>query len=87
MCDGRVRGPGMKESTADALLNTILTEKTLSVHMKKAYISWDKYPMDIILQKGTYKGMPYMCIVKMQNKGKRDGLILLRSFGTSLENS
>ncbi|KAH9203656.1 chitin synthase-domain-containing protein [Leptodontidium sp. 2 PMI_412] len=80
MVDGRVRGPGMEETTADALLNTILTEKTLSVTIKNAYTGWDNSPMDIILQKGTYKGLSYMCIVKMQNKGKRDGLILLRSF-------
>lgn len=83
ICDGRVRGPGMEETTADSLLNTILLDKTLSVHIKDAYMGWDKQPMDIIMQKGTYKGLPYMCIVKMQNRGKRDGLILLRSFGTS----
>ncbi|KAF2273519.1 uncharacterized protein EI97DRAFT_383471 [Westerdykella ornata] len=80
ICDGRVRGPGMTETTGDCLLNTILTEKTSTIHMKNAYLAWDKIPMDIIMQKGTYKGMPYMCIVKMQNRGKRDGLILLRSF-------
>jgi chitin synthase len=81
ICDGRVKGPQMKESTANALLHTILAVKTSRIHMKNAYMAWDKYPMNIIIQKGTYKGLPYMCIVKMHNKGKRDGLILLRSFG------
>jgi chitin synthase len=82
ICDGRARGPGMTETTGDCLLNTILTEKTSCALIKNAYMAWDKEPMDIMLQKGTYRGLPYMCIVKMTNKGKRDGLILLRSFGT-----
>jgi chitin synthase len=79
--DGRARGPGMSETTGDCLLNTILTEKTTSCRINNAYMAWDKEPMDIMFQKGTYRGMPYVCIVKMTNKGKRDSLILLRSFG------
>ncbi|KAH9877748.1 hypothetical protein J1614_002965 [Plenodomus biglobosus] len=80
ICDGRARGPGMTETTGDCLLNTILTGKTYRKHIKNAYIAYDKEPMDIIMQKGTYRGLPYFCIVKMTNKGKRDGIILLRSF-------
>lgn len=82
ICDGRVRGPGMQQTTADTLLYSILADKAYRVEMKNAYIGWDKKPMSIILQKGTYEGMPYMVIVKTQNQGKRDSLILLRSFGT-----
>lgn len=82
VCDGRARGPGMARTTADCLLHNILTEKTLSVTIRKAYIGWDKHPTDIILQKGVYKTVPYLCIVKMENAGKRDSLILVRSFGT-----
>jgi chitin synthase len=33
-----------------------------------------------VVQKGTYGGIPYLCIIKEQNQGKRDGLILVRSF-------
>ncbi|KAF2848143.1 glycosyltransferase family 2 protein [Plenodomus tracheiphilus IPT5] len=80
ICDGRVRGPGMAETTGDCLLNTILTKKTSRKHLKDAYIAFDRERMDVIIQKGTYRGLPYMCIVKMTNKGKRDGIILLRSF-------
>jgi chitin synthase len=83
ICDGRARGPGMEQTTGDCLLDTILTGKTSRIHMKNAYMAWDKSPMDVIIQKGTYRDLPYMCIVKMTNKGKRDGLILLRSFGKS----
>jgi chitin synthase len=81
ICDGRVRGPGMTETTADCLLNQILTEKTSCITMAQAYLGWDKTEVDIILQRGFYKGIPYMCIVKTQNRGKRDGIILARSFG------
>ncbi|CAN9304422.1 unnamed protein product [Alternaria alternata] len=80
ICDGRARGPGMTQTTGECLLDTILTEKTSRIHMKDAYMAWDKEPMDIIMQKGQYRGLNYLCIVKMTNKGKRDGLILLRSF-------
>jgi len=81
VCDGRVRGPGMTQTTADCLLHTILTESTLSVTIRKAYMGWDKHFSDIIVQKGVYKNVPYFCIVKMENAGKRDSLILVRSFG------
>lgn len=71
----------MAQTTADCLLHTILTESTLSVTIRKAYMGWDKHPSDIILQKGVYKNVPYLCIIKMENAGKRDSLILVRSFG------
>lgn len=35
--------------------------------------------MTISLQKGFYKGIPYICVVKAQNQGKRDSLVFLRS--------
>lgn len=81
VCDGQVRGPGMSETTSSCLLNTILTEKSYRENIPEAYLAWDKQHVDIILQKGKYRGVPYMLIVKLQNSGKRDGLILVRSFG------
>ncbi|KAH9871478.1 hypothetical protein IAQ61_005657, partial [Plenodomus lingam] len=80
ICDGRARGPGMTETTGDCLLDTILTEKTYRKHIEKAYIAYDNEPMDVTIQKGIYRGLPYFCIVKMTNKGKRDGIILMSSF-------
>jgi|SRR5579859_1346162 len=35
--------------------------------------------MTIELQKGRYQGIPYICIVKEQNQGKRDSLVFVRS--------
>jgi len=80
ICDGRVRGPGMEKTTGDYLLDDILTNKSSREYIKAAYTSWDHDEMDVVVQKGTYGGIPYLCIVKEQNRGKRDGLILARSF-------
>jgi len=35
--------------------------------------------MSISVQKGFYKGIPYICVVKDQNQGKRDSLVFVRS--------
>ncbi|CAG9993575.1 unnamed protein product [Clonostachys byssicola] len=80
ICDGRVRGPGMEKSTADYLFEDILTEQTHRSKIKKAYMAWDGQQMDIEVAKGFYKGLPFCCIVKDQNQGKRDSLIVVRSF-------
>lgn len=80
ICDGKVRGPGMEKTTADYLLEDILTHKTSRKYIRGAYTAWDQQPMDVVLQRGTYQGLPYLCMVKQQNQGKRDGLIVVRSF-------
>lgn len=80
MCDGKARGPGMEKSTGDYLLQDILTHKTERKYLAGAYTAWDQQPMDVVIQKGTYGGIPYFCVVKQQNQGKRDGLIVIRSF-------
>lgn len=36
--------------------------------------------MDVVVQRGQYKGTPYVCLIKQQNQGKRDSLIAVRSF-------
>ncbi|KAI5793331.1 chitin synthase-domain-containing protein [Geopyxis carbonaria] len=80
ICDGRVRGPGMAKTTAQYLFEDILVERTSRKLIRGAYMAWDHQDMDVEIQKGMYKGVPYFCIVKQQNQGKRDGLIVLRSF-------
>ncbi|CAG8975252.1 hypothetical protein HYALB_00007952 [Hymenoscyphus albidus] len=80
ICDGKVRGPGMEKTTADYLLEDILTDSVSREYIVGAYTSWDHSEMDIVVQKGSYSEIPYICIVKQSNRGKRDGLILIRSF-------
>jgi chitin synthase len=47
--------------------------------MKAAYVAWDQTYMDVVLQRGFYRGVPYLCIIKQQNRGKRDSLLVVRS--------
>jgi chitin synthase len=80
ICDGRVRGPGMAKTAADHLLDDIFIVRSYRHIIKDAYTSWTHDLMDIEVQCGTYKGIPYYCIIKQQNQGKRDSLICVRSF-------
>lgn len=80
VCDGRVRGAGMEKTTADCLLEDILTGPSFRESIQDAYTAWDNAGMDVVVQKGLYAGVPYFCIIKEQNQGKRDGLLLIRSF-------
>jgi chitin synthase len=80
VCDGKVRGPGMEKTTADYLLEDILTDKVERRRIAGAYTAWDQQPMDVVIQRGKYQGVPYLCIIKQQNQGKRDSLIVVRSF-------
>jgi chitin synthase len=80
VCDGQVRGPGMAKTTAAYLLDDILTGPNSREYISAAYTSWDHTQMDVVVQSGTYGGIPYLCIIKQGNRGKRDGLILIRSF-------
>jgi chitin synthase len=70
----------MDRTTADYLFEEILVQKDYRVRIPAAYLAWDQEFMDVVVQKGTYRGFPYFCIVKQQNQGKRDGLIVIRSF-------
>jgi chitin synthase len=80
ICDGRVRGPGMEKTTAEYLLEDVFVNRTSRRFIKGAYNSWTDQPANVEVQSGTYQGMPYYCIIKQQNEGKRDSLICVRSF-------
>lgn len=80
ICDGKVRGPGMEKTTGDYLNQDIFVERTERKFIRAAYVAWDGQSMDIEITRGMFKGIPYFCIVKQQNQGKRDSLIVIRSF-------
>jgi len=80
VCDGRVRGPGMEKTTADYLADDILTDVKERKLVRGAYTAWNTESMDVLIQSGDYKGTPYLLVAKQRNEGKRDGLILIRSF-------
>ncbi|KAG4278493.1 hypothetical protein FPRO04_06548 [Fusarium proliferatum] len=80
ICDGRVRGPGMEKTTAQYLNEDIFVEQIHREKITRAYRAWDGQAMDVEISWGYYKGIPFYCIVKEQNQGKRDSLIVIRSF-------
>jgi len=80
VCDGRVRGPGMSKTTAESLFEDILIVRTSRRRVASAYYGWTHEMLNVMTQTGTYKGIPYFCIVKLQNQGKRDSLVCVRSF-------
>ncbi|CCT73604.1 related to chitin synthase [Fusarium fujikuroi IMI 58289] len=80
ICDGRVRGPGMEKTTAQYLNEDIFVEQLHREKVTRAYRAWDGQAMDVEISWGYYKGVPFYCIVKEQNQGKRDSLIVIRSF-------
>ncbi|KAF9701679.1 hypothetical protein EKO04_000857 [Ascochyta lentis] len=79
VCDGRCNGRGMEKTTADQLKEDVI-ENATTTSIPSAYTAWDGKPMDVELIRGTFKSLDVLCIVKEENRGKRDSLILIRSF-------
>lgn len=79
ICDGRVSGKGMSKTTAAHLKEDII-EHPSNTFMDKAYTSWDGALMDVEIVKGEFRGLPIICVIKNENRGKRDGILLMRSF-------
>ncbi|RMZ67133.1 chitin synthase [Pyrenophora seminiperda CCB06] len=79
VCDGRVRGKGMPKTAAAHLKEDIIERPTSSV-ISGAYTAWDGSSMDVEIVKGEFRDLPVICIIKNENRGKRDGIVLIRSF-------
>ncbi|EFQ90064.1 hypothetical protein PTT_13433 [Pyrenophora teres f. teres 0-1] len=79
VCDGRVRGKGMSK-TAAAHLKEDIIEHPMSTIMAEAYTAWDGSSMDVEIVRGRFRGLPVICLIKNENRGKRDGIVLIRSF-------
>ncbi|EMD85490.1 glycosyltransferase family 2 protein [Bipolaris maydis ATCC 48331] len=79
VCDGHVSTKG-NAKTAAAYLKEDIIERPSSTFVPEAYTSWDGNQMDVELIKGEFKGFPIICLIKNENRGKRDGIVLIRSF-------
>lgn len=79
VCDGRHKGKGMLKTTAAYLTEDII-EHVSSSKLSNAYTAWDDTLMDVEVVTGEFRGLPVFCIIKKENRGKRDGIILVRSF-------
>ena len=79
VCDGRCSGKGMTKTTAEHLTQDII-ECPSSSSVREAYTAWDGSQMNVEVVQGEFRGLPVFCIIKAENRGKRDGIILVRSF-------
>jgi len=75
ICDGQVKGNHASIST-DNILKNILKNYDNPIIFN--YITGDTKTNTIELYRGFYKDIPYLLIVKLQNFGKRDSLVLIR---------
>lgn len=81
VCDGKVTGKGQAKSTPRILMEDILTDNNDEVEFTGAYRGWtqDHERNTLWCRRGYYKGIPYILTVKQNNRGKRDGLIMIRN--------
>lgn len=87
ICDGRVKGPG-SESTTDNILKGMLENNTTrTFNFADAYTTWTGEKNNIELIYGYTDNLPFMCLIKDNNVGKRDGLVLLRSLLYNFSNN
>ncbi|KAJ9134530.1 Glycosyltransferase family 2 protein [Coniochaeta hoffmannii] len=76
--DGQVKGKGMSKSTDRILVEDIFKPEK-EEWFPVGYESWDGVINGIYACAGMWRGVPYVCLVKKRNLGKRDGLILVRT--------
>jgi chitin synthase len=82
ICDGKVRGKGNLETTDEILKRMLKIASETSEYY--TYTTWDKSLNIITLFYGNIKhqteNVPFILIVKNANYGKRDSLVLARTF-------
>ncbi len=79
ICDGKVKGKGNNKSTDKILIEDILYKNiTNKLTYTNAYVTWENKSNSIDLYSGIYNNTPYILIVKENNYGKRDSLVLVR---------
>lgn len=76
--DGQVKGKGMSKTTDRILVEDIFKPEK-EEWFPVGYESWDGAINGIYACAGTWRDVPYVCLVKKRNLGKRDGLILVRT--------
>ena len=74
ICDGKVTGSGNNIST-DIILKNILNPNFISLYK---YTTWDNKYNTVELYTGEYNTIPYLLLIKQENYGKRDSIVLAR---------
>ena len=93
ICDGKVAGKGNNKTTDKILIDELLSSNIKSLQIDDIntenenkhnynykYKTWDNAFKDVDLYSGKYRSLPYILIVKHENCGKRDSLVLIRRF-------
>lgn len=87
ICDGRVKGSG-SESTTDIILKGMFENNTThTINYNNAYTTWTGEKNHIELIYGYTDNLPFICLIKDNNVGKRDGLTLIRSILYNFNNN
>ena len=79
ICDGKVIGKGNTKTTDKILVENILKNNISDkISFQEAYSTWDTEYNNLDAYDGLYNGIKYILLVKENNYGKRDGLVLIR---------
>lgn len=80
VCDGRVKGSDSKLTTDVILKKMLENTTTQTLYFKNAYTTWTGETNNIEIIYGYTDNLPFVCLIKDNNVGKRDSLVLIRSF-------
>lgn len=78
VCDGRVKGTD-SNSTDDILKQMLKEYITDTVYIRDAYTTWSGEKNNIEVLIGNMNNIPFALLIKDNNVGKRDSLVLIRS--------
>jgi len=79
VCDGKVTGRGNEKSTDKILTEDIFNENIDNrQYITNAYTTWNDEYNNSEVCTGTYKGLPFVLVIKENNVGKRDSIALIR---------
>ena len=79
ICDGKVIGKGNTKTTDKILVENILKNNISDkISFPEAYVTWDTEYNNLDAYDGLYNDIKYILLVKENNYGKRDGLVLIR---------
>lgn len=79
VCDGRVNGSGSNLSTDEILKVILMDNITDTIYFKNAYKTWTGDYNSVEVLCGYIDDIPFICFIKDDNVGKRDGLVMIRS--------
>jgi len=79
VCDGRVKGTSSTKTTDEILKDLFKDQTTNTKYFKNAYKTWTGEYNGIEVIYGYSDNIPFVCLIKDNNVGKRDGLVLVRS--------